>query len=75
MGIGLGTAAGGSAREDHSRHDDGQGQPQPQKDHADRGSSALGHGSNQERKGRQVAVRSVGRWMDTNLDKMMRKHR
>ena len=45
MGKGLGPTAGMAAREDHSGHNDGQGQPQPQQDHADRGLVALGHDS------------------------------
>lgn len=42
---GLGATAGVAAREDHGWHNNGQGQPQPQQDHAGRDPAALGHGS------------------------------
>lgn len=45
MGKGLGAAGGMVSREDHSGHNDGQGQPQPQKHHTDCGPTALCHGS------------------------------
>lgn len=62
VGKGPGAAGGMVSREDHSGHDDGQGQTQPQEQHADCGPTALCHGS--AARGSREASRQTGQWTD-----------